>query len=247
MKIPKIVKIGALIATGIAVSGEGGCIARQIYRNEPVDRFVKSIDTGIVEPSKNFRIDNFTKSLIENKSKIQQTIDISDKDYYFYSKLAIGIAKEETLFGLGEGYCLKKNTPIIAQFFRTCAGKTPSSSMGLTNLKIDDLGNAEKKILAQLGVTSKNIFNPEKSAIATIVHLSFLNRDYYNKYLKKVAPKQENPLTREEYITARWKGFPKYATILFDRTAKTPKDYTWKVLHSINCKYDNENCCVKEK
>ncbi len=248
-----------------AAASEGSCIIRQKLKNEPVDKFVRAIDNSELPIiSKNPLITDFTQSLVDNKSKIQSLLDISDEDYNLYSKLAIGIAKEETLFGLSEGYSWKKNVPHLVRLGKKIIPfiEDGSLSKGLTNLKIDDIGKQEKETLNRLGVSVKDIYNPEKAAIASIVHLHFLNK-IYNNYQNGLAQTQQNPLTREEYLLAVWKGYRlltnseneklrkksirNMETITSDRFTQNPKDYVWKVLCAIGLEYDIESDSVIKK
>ena len=72
-------------------------------------------------------------------------------------------------------------------------------SLGMTRLKIDKLSESEKELLKKYGVTYggniSNIINPEKSAVATIIHLNKLLKDYpeYLKIAKKFKPNMSDP------------------------------------------------------
>lgn len=235
----------------------------KIKHNEPVDVFVTSLEEGEHIKSKNHKMDVFTRTLIEKEDFLKKEFNISDEKYDLYSKLAIGMAKEETLFGLGEGYYLKKSLPLACEILKPILTKKSSVlSIGLTNFKYDGISPNDKKNLKKYGVDKKTIYNPEKAAIATIYKLK-QDDNKYKKYLKNIAPYHENPLFLEEYLLSLWKGYHlntndskennrkravrNMKSIVGNRNAKNPKEYVWKVLDSIGYMYDKENNCIREK
>ena len=255
MKVGNIIKPVAAGVVGLVLIG--GYKYRQSGKTEGADAFVKMLNEDDIKKGKNDYSYEFTKSLKDNKDKIQSKIIISDENYRLFSDLAIGIAKKETNFGLDLRYPIKK---FLSDLGFNKKNNQEGLSSGLTNFKVEDVGEYEKDRLRDLDAL--DVFDPSKSAIATIVHLNFLNDQYY-VYLQNIAPYQDEPLTKEEYILARWKNLrldttsknpdiKKKATfnmnaIIKDRTAAKPKYYVWKILESAGYFYNEESGKVEKK
>ena len=127
----------------------------------------------------------FQKSLVNNKEILMKTLNISEEKYERYKALAQAISVVETNAGnSNETKFLDKleNIEFVNELATTKYGPL---SAGMTQIKASILSNKEKDILGELGVTTSDVNNldePEKSAIATVVHLNRLEQDY-KKYL----------------------------------------------------------------
>ena len=237
---------------------------RAKYMSEPADLYIGATNNpslaNIKQVSQNPAAFGFTESLVQNESLLKKTLNLSDETFRCYRDLAIGIAKEETEFGLNGDYLFKKNNPRTSAVLKWCKGifgtqTDRTLSKGLTDFKIDVVGLREAKLHKSLGV--KDIYDPSQSALATIVHMCTINQDYNNKYMKNLAPLHMeqfgtviDPL---EYILARWKNLrldtsetstvkdkatENIRIIIKDRTSDAPTSYVWRILKSIGYAWD---------
>ena len=250
MRIPclKIALAAGLLSAPIGVGK-----IRQCCKTESADTFVRTLETGVIPKLKNDTACKFMQSLIENEDKIKTVLKITDKQYKTFCDLAIGIAKEETDFGLDNSYIIKETMPSVANTVKNWVSKNKLSE-GITNFKIKSVNN-QMELNALKALDVKDVFNPKQAATGTIVHLKTLYDDY-QKYLKNIAPHQTEPLSSEEYILARWKGLrlntvdknseikamacENMKAIISDRTNPNPKTHVWKILRSIGYAFENK-------
>ena len=239
MVIRPIFKIAAAV-TFLSAGSEG---LYRVWQNEGVDKYISSTGiTDLKKTSRNPQMVEFMQSLDENKPKLKSILNLSEEQYEHYRRLAIGIAKEETNFGLDYKSTAKKYCTELCRAF-----KCDAMSEGLTNIKIENITKAngeEAKMLKQFGVT--DITNPRMAAVATIVHIDFLKKKYVT-YMQKIGCHQKMPLTPDEHLLVLWNGLRVDTTdksirakaesvmniILNDRNNPAPKGYVGKILHSI--------------
>lgn len=234
MKIGKIAGITMLALT----TGFGIDYGYRRYQEEPVDRYLLSeLGKASEISSKNSNMHEFVKSLDTNYSAITNKLKISETQYKNYRDLAIGIAKEETNFGLDYSSTGKKYFPNLSKWLKKKFGrKSKILSEGITNFKISDASAPEARVLKSLGV--KDITDPAQSAIATIVHLDFLKHKFPT-YLNNFPFDKKEQVTINEYLVALWNGLKPSLRhireeILADRTAKNPTGYVGRILRSIH-------------
>lgn len=197
---------------------------------------------------KNEKAAAFINGLISQKAQLQKALGLSNEEYKNLAMLAIGIANHETCMGLDGEYFIKEKCTTICDIIKGCKGE--ALSKGLTNLKI---GQKQipytQSILDKFGINSDNIYEPEKTAIATIIMLNGFKTQYedaFKKYNIQFIP--EKTLTLNEYILARYNGIPikiqdglftnsthsaNIKAIILDRNLNTPKTYVGKNLHAL--------------
>lgn len=236
MKIRKITGIALIALT----AGFGTDYGYRRYQEESADKYISAqIGHAAQIDSKNANMHEFVMSLDENRLGLMKKLNLTDEQYKNYRNLAIGIAKEETNFGLNYSSTCKKYFPRTAKFFKWIGSKITGSkndklSEGLTNFKITLLKDSdeEMKELRMLGVS--DITKPSQSAVATIEHIDFLSKRFPT-YLKNFPQKPAEQVTLNEYILARWNGLRpsmKHVRegIIADRTAANPSTYVGRVL-----------------
>jgi len=142
----------------------------------------------------------FFNSLRGNKSSLIKDLGIDAQTYDSCAQLAMKIAHNESQLGESKKFkfydTLESNDFIldlgssIRKFFRGDG----DLSLGLTQFKIAKAKNTEKELFKKYGIiyenTKSNILEPEKSAIATVIHLAELSKDYpkYLEEVKKIRP-----------------------------------------------------------
>ena len=147
----------------------------------------------------------FFKALLTNKLSLMKDLNVDEKTYDMLSGVALSISREESSYGRSGKFLFFNNleksnifTKILS-FIRNYKKGDGSLSMGMTQLKIDKVSDTEKELLKKYGITfgknRSNITNPEKSAIATIIHLNELLKGYpeYLKAAKALKPNMSDP------------------------------------------------------
>lgn len=155
---------------------------------------------------KNSIANKFYTALKDNKENLMQDLEIDSKTYDRLVKIAMQIAKEESKYGKSKKYkiysIIEKHQDTrdifsgIRKYKEAVTGlKKPDDkdgilSLGLTRFKIDDTKPEEKALFKKYGInqgqnTSNIQEDPGKSAIATIIHLANIDKDY-PIYVQKV-------------------------------------------------------------
>lgn len=142
----------------------------------------------------------FYQSLRANKASLMEDLGIDNATYNTYATVALKIAKEESQFGLSKkykAYELVESSGAgrgLMSKTRQIVNGDGTLSLGMTRFKIDLASDEEKALFDKYGITysknNSNISNPEKSAIATIIHLARLGKDYeiYLANVRKLHP-----------------------------------------------------------
>jgi hypothetical protein len=137
----------------------------------------------------------FYESLKVNKSSLMKALGLSSEEYNQYAALALKISKEESCFGLSRKYKmyhLAESTRLGTKFLsaiRKYLSGEGFLSLGMTRFKISKAPAEEKALFKQFGITFEknrsNILKPEQSAVATMIHLANMGKEYPD-YLKSV-------------------------------------------------------------
>lgn len=140
-------------------------------------------------------IKRFLSALKVNKEALMADLNIDGKTYDLYAKVALKIAKEESQFGNSKKYKIydilesSKTGRTAISKIRKAVNGDGTLSLGMTRFKIDKASKEEKELFKKYGITfdnnNSNILQPEKSALATLIHLATLDKDY-PKYLEAV-------------------------------------------------------------
>ena len=153
-------------------------------------------------------VGRFFKSIKANKDSLVRDLGISSEEYNEYAAVAIKLSKEESQYGNAksykmydavERYDLGRNLISTA---RKVSRGDGDLSLGMTRFKINKASDEEKLLFDKYGITygdnGSNIIEPEKSAIATMIHLATLGRDYpkYLENARKLYPDITNPAVK---------------------------------------------------
>ncbi len=164
----------------------------------------------------------FLSSLAENKENLMNDLNLNDKQYDDLADIALKISKNESQFGKSlkyKGYMVTESYMLGAYGAsklreHTSVDKDGTLSRGMTQYKVSFANDKEKKLLDKYDVTynnlTTNIQYPEKSAIATMIHLGTLQKGYenYSKRMNEIAPDLTNPDVQKSIQNAK--------TIIFD-------------------------------
>ena len=179
-------------------------------------------------PSMSSQGKRFIFSLAENKAELMKDLDLNDKQYDDLADVALKISKNESQLGGS----LKYRGYLVAESYlagaygasklreHTSADNNQTLSRGMTQYKIAFATDDEKALFDKYDVTydnlTTNIQYPEKSAIATMIHLGTLQKGYdnYLEKMNKIAPDMSNPEVQESIENAK--------SIIFD-DEKRPK------------------------
>ncbi len=157
----------------------------------------------------------FYQSLRTNKENLMADLGIDDATFNTFATVALKIAKEESQFGQSKKYKAyewieSSNTgrDLISKT-REFVNGDGTLSLGMTRFKIDLASPEEKALFDKYGITynsnGSNIREPEKSAIATVIHLSRLAKDYpvYLENVRKLHPDLSDPAVKQSIARAQ--------------------------------------------
>jgi len=121
-------------------------------------------------------------------------LGINDDTYNNLASRALGILGRESSYGKRHGEIengvksfskvlgLSNTSPDIYRKYEGYFGYAPArnnnNSIGLTQMRLSELTNDELSLLKKYNITKDDlVYNPEKAAVATMVHLSQLYKD----------------------------------------------------------------------
>lgn len=179
-------------------------LTRKNYKPQPTVDLHLPQEFSVLTRIPSTRIGRFIKSLTVHKKSLMHELNLDERTYDMLSQVALSISREESSFGTASKFKiynnLEKNSIItkLLSFARRVKEGDGTLSLGMTRLKIDKMTDAEKEILKKYGITYggniSNITNPEQSAVATIVHLDKLLKEYpeYLRAAKTIKPDMSN-------------------------------------------------------
>jgi hypothetical protein len=174
----------------------------------------------------------FVKSLQDNKQKIMKAAQIDGDTYNDIAKIAFGIYGTESNFGdthsavgnfgravnkvniaqtlynktFGNGEISvdpNKGKPDVYSSATTYKQDSKTSSVGLTQIKWEDLNERELKVLKELSINSnKDLLQADKAAIATAAILAI-------RYHEQLTPEQKKDI--ETYLPTKWNNRSNYS------------------------------------
>ena len=138
----------------------------------------------------------FSQSIVNNKKNIQNKFGLTSYEYNQLAELALGIAEQESKYGTSLRYDIKNTMPdwVIQLGKRITRGNTDAKSRGITQIKMEDDNKEMQKIYKNLGITTENIENIDKAALATIARLAYMynnevrGRNFKDAYGNKLDP-----------------------------------------------------------
>lgn len=190
----------------------------------------------------------FYQSLRTNKNSLIRDLGIDEAKYNMLSSVAMKIADQETKLGASTAYKIYdkiESLPAgrdIASGARNVLKGDGTLSLGLTQMKIDFLSDEEKILLSKYGITygnnGSNINKPENAAVATIIHLARLDKDYdqYLKSVREIKVDTENPEIQRAIKNAQKIIFNRFnSAAIMDMDTPTKKE---KALMALTRKND---------
>lgn len=139
---------------------------------------------------------NMAKALGDNKTKLCKELGIDNDTYNELAMLALGIAGQETNYGAplaglkkGKPYILKeKLTGLFNVVKEDIMGNHSYNSRGLTQMKIQGYTDPNvQKLFSKYNITPENLQNGEKSAVATMIVLSYMLKNELPALKKQMA------------------------------------------------------------
>lgn len=134
----------------------------------------------------------FFNALRTNKESLMRDLAIDKETYNTCARVALKIAHNESQLGASpkfkfydklESYDFIRD---IGSGIRKVLRGDGALSLGMTQFKIANASETEKALFKKYGINfEKSILEPEKSAIATIIHLAEVSKDY-PKYLERI-------------------------------------------------------------
>ena len=159
----------------------------------------------------------FIFSLVKNKESLMKDLNLNDKQYDDLADIALKISKNESQFGKSLKY---RGFMVTESYLAGAYGaskireykstdKDPTLSRGMTQYKIAFANDNEKALFDKYGITynnlTTNIQYPEKSAVATIIHLGSIQKGYeaYLEKMDEISPDLSNPEVQESIENAK--------------------------------------------
>lgn len=146
---------------------------------------ISAID-NIAKMDKLGNIKEYSDAISYNKERIMSEFDIDSYTYDRMAMLAMGIAEQETKFGVSARYIGKQaigdQGVDIAKRFRSLLNGNgwndrSYNSKGITQIKIEGDNDETKKIYNKFGIDKENILKPYNSGIATMLRLASIYKN----------------------------------------------------------------------
>ena len=149
---------------------------------------------------------NYAQAIVNNKRELQKRFNLTSDEYNRLAELALGLAEQESKFGTSTKYKIKENTPdamldIAKYVIRRNKG---AISRGYTQIKNKSDNKELQEIYKELNIDDDNIYNADKSAIATIARLAYMyNNEVKGRNFKTAEGNDLNPYHALMY---KWLG-----------------------------------------
>ena len=149
---------------------------------------------------------DFGNALKDNKESLMKDLALSSDEYNDIALVAMGIAQQESDFGDSQKYKLKEYGQWAINVLKWVKGNNSYNSRGLTQMKLESYTDpVTKNLLYKYNITSDDLDNPEKSAIATMIVLGGMYKNELNSAKVKQNMKELNikPMDALLYV---WNG-----------------------------------------
>lgn len=173
---------------------------------------ISAID-NIAKMDKLGNIKEYSDAISYNKERIMSEFDIDSYTYDRMAMLAMGIAEQETKFGVSARYIGKQaigdQGVDIAKRFRSLLNGNgwndrSYNSKGITQIKIEGDNDETKKIYNKFGIDKENILKPYNSGIATMLRLAFI---YKNEVVGRgFKDNKGNDIDKFDALLYKWMG-----------------------------------------
>ena len=173
---------------------------------------ISAID-NIAKMDKLGNIKEYSDAISYNKERIMSEFDIDSYTYDRMAMLAMGIAEQETKFGVFARYIGKQaigdQGVDIAKRFRSLLNGNgwndrSYNSKGITQIKIEGDNDETKKIYNKFGIDKENILKPYNSGIATMLRLASI---YKNEVVGRgFKDNKGNDIDKFDALLYKWMG-----------------------------------------
>lgn len=151
-----------------------GDVATTSTKNNPV----KNIRIRSKNNDMNQEGQAMASTLSSQKVSLAKDLGIDNDTYNNLAMLTLGIAGQETQWGDSEKYWLKENCQWGVNLWKSVKGNNSYNSKGLTQMKIDSYTDPEvKRLFQKYDITSENVNQGNKAAIATMIVLSCMYKN----------------------------------------------------------------------
>lgn len=173
---------------------------------------ISAID-NIAKMDKLGNIKEYSDAISYNKERIMSEFDIDSYTYDRMAMLAMGIAEQETKFGVSARYIGKQaigdQGVDIAKRFRSLLNGNGWNDRsynlkGITQIKIEGDNDETKKIYNKFGIDKENILKPYNSGIATMLRLASI---YKNEVVGRgFKDNKGNDIDKFDALLYKWMG-----------------------------------------
>lgn len=173
---------------------------------------ISAID-NIAKMDKLGNIKEYSDAISYNKERIMSEFDIDSYTYDRMAMLAMGIAEQETKFGVSARYIGKQaigdQGVDIAKRFRSLLNGNgwndrSYNSKGITQIEIEGDNDETKKIYNKFGIDKENILKPYNSGIATMLRLASI---YKNEVVGRgFKDNKGNDIDKFDALLYKWMG-----------------------------------------
>lgn len=173
---------------------------------------ISAID-NIAKMDKLGNMKEYGDAISSNKERIMSEFGIDSYTYDRMAMLAMGIAEQETKFGVSPRYIGKQAIGDfgvdIAKRFRSLLkgdgwNDRSYNSKGITQIKIEGDNDETKKIYDKFGIDKENILKPYNSGIATMLRLASI---YKNEVVGRgFKDNKGNDIDKFDALLYKWMG-----------------------------------------
>jgi LysM repeat protein len=173
---------------------------------------ISAID-NIAKMDKLGNIKEYSDAISYNKERIMSEFDIDSYTYDRMAMLAMGIAEQETKFGVSPRYIGKQAIGDfgvdIAKRFRSLLkgdgwNDRSYNSKGITQIKMDGDNDETRKVYDKFGIDKENILKPYNSGIATMLRLASI---YKNEVVGRgFKDNKGNDIDKFDALLYKWMG-----------------------------------------
>lgn len=199
----------------------------------PISKIIFS--TKDLDDNKRLIIKAFSRGLIANKKVLQKDLGINNDTYNQLATYSLGILGAETNYGdrhgvisnllhaVGKALSKSHSSPDYYSKYYTYGANADNNSVGLTQIRMSELGNEAKQLFNKYGITKESLVrDPQKAAIATLIKLALEYKGQGMNYDRAIKSWNRRPsyVDRVKKNSTRFNVYQKYVTAPLDAKGK---------------------------
>lgn len=164
---------------------------------------ISAID-NIAKMDKLGNMKEYGDAISSNKERIMSEFGIDSYTYDRMAMLAMGIAEQETKFGVSPRYIGKQAIGDFGVDIANGWNDRSYNSKGITQIKMDGDNDETRKVYDKFGIDKENILKPYNSGIATMLRLASI---YKNEVVGRgFKDNKGNDIDKFDALLYKWMG-----------------------------------------